>query len=291
MDGADRRPEILRAALAVGSLLAATGLTGCGGQKEPEVGERPTRAAQEIAAAKAEAEATEAADAAEAAAPPAEEGEKPATLVLREGERFPAVRVEEPPEEEPSLWEASQAERRRRAESGTSKIVITDENLQEYSSKGQLTELITEPLPGESLEAEVAEETEDLETYWRDRVRDARLSWRAAADRVVELESEVARLRHEFYAAVDAFYRDSEIKPAWDRAALELERARASVEERRLEVQLVLEEGVRDDALPGWLREGIEFEPEVPDEQRPQAGGELPIVEAIETPIAEEPPK
>ena len=66
------------------------------------------------------------------------------------------------------------------------------------------------------------EERKAEEAYWRDRVLEIRLAWRDAADRVEELEGDVFHLRQRFYAEDDGFYRDSQIKPAWDRAVEQL---------------------------------------------------------------------
>ncbi len=290
------------------TLVALVAVLGCTGNPGPQLGTTPTEAAREIADTKAAAGATEGPVAAEAPAqgddpessePAPAEPESPkgeftreSSMVLREGEQFESARVTETEDEQPSLWEAAQAEQRRRQETGPSQVVITDANLHEYARGGQLTELVTEPLPPSAEESTGTGLDEEVysEEYWRERIRNARLGWRAAADRVSELEARVAKLRYDFYAQDDPFYRDSQIKPAWDRAALELERAKSQVEEKRLEVQIALQAGHREGALPGWLREGLEFEPEVPEGESRPAEGELSTVEAIDAPVVEEPP-
>jgi hypothetical protein len=132
---------------------------------------------------------------------------------------------------------------------------------------------------------------DDPELYWRTVARDARLAWRAADDRITELEREVARLRHEFYATDDPHYRDGEIKPSWDRAALELEQAKLRVKDLELQVDRVLESGYQAGALPGWLREGIEFEPQREDRPTEPGYARPEEAEIVEPPMAPEPPR
>ncbi len=177
------------------------------------------------------------------------------------------------PESEPTLVEAAQRERERRRQAGAPIAVIDDKNLKEHAT-GQLTfaedeaqasaaaaEEATSPgAAAPADEAAAAAEPRD-EAYWRERVRTLRALWRDAADRVPELEERAAELRRRFYETDDAYYRDTRIKPAWDRAIDQIAQARAEAEAHRLELARVLEEGRRAGALPGWLREGIELEP------------------------------
>lgn len=179
-----------------------------------------------------------------------------------------------------SLFEASRAEQDRRQQVGESTIVLNNKTLKEYS-KGQVTfaeedeegegESTVESAEGESVdiaaegpgaadEADEAPQTFD-EEYWRNRVLDIRISWRDSLDRLEELESEIARLRTEFYAEDDPFYRDAQIKPAWDQALIELEATRRDAQSSQADLEEAMEEGRRAGALPGWLREGIELEP------------------------------
>jgi hypothetical protein len=99
------------------------------------------------------------------------------------------------------------------------------------------------------------------EEYWRGQALKIRLDWKAAVEEVDELQTEVADLRRRFYEEDDPFYRDNEIKPAWDRALDRLQEAKAAAETQERKLSRFLEEGRKSGALPGWLREGMEFEP------------------------------
>jgi hypothetical protein len=252
---------------------------------------RPTQAKAEIEQTKQAAESEPVPSETPPAGPePAREPAKP--VVTKPGVvQFETARVDDEAEPEPpSLFEAAAAERQRRASTAPSQIVITDANLGDFSDMGQLTEFTNESATDEAASDTAASDEEaDEETLWRTRARDARLAWRAAADRISELEERVAELRYEFYSEDDPHHRDAVTKPAWDRAAIDLEQARLRVEEVRLQLDDVLAEGFAAGALPGWLREGMEFEPAAqPGDDR---DGELDTAEAIEPPIAEEPPR
>ena len=176
------------------------------------------------------------------------------------------------------MFEASQAEKTRRAESEAASIVLNNKNLKKYS-KGSLAYM--EDGGEEKAEPEVAGEDEsgdtggdeaadfiaeqadlrEQEQYWRDRVLEIRTEWRIAFDSIAELEAGIAGLRRDFYAEDDPFYRDSQIKPAWDSALDELEKAKRDTERLEEELEIAVRDGRRQGALPGWLREGIELEP------------------------------
>jgi hypothetical protein len=174
------------------------------------------------------------------------------------------------PTETPTLVEAARAERERRQTSDQPAIVITNKNLAEFAT-GELT--ISDAPETEDVEAAAgvspaAIELAEDEAYWRRRAREIRIEWREAVESIPEAESRVAELRMAFYREDDGFYRDQEIKPAWDKALRDLDEARLQAVEKEKELELFLESGRRSGALPGWLREGIELEP-VMEEKTP----------------------
>jgi hypothetical protein len=207
----------------------------------------------------------------------------------------------DPASEQPkSIFAAAQAEKTRRLEVGESTMVLNNQTLKEHSkggstfvvdeSEGEGAGEDAEAEPGES-EAAPEEETTDLdaedEEYWRRLVYDLRREWRNAYDDIEEYESEIARLRRDFYAEDDPFYRDSQIKPAWDKALKDLEEAQRTVERSQEELEKAMDEGHRAGALPGWLREGIELEPEI-DPEDPLAARDDQFHEPSEPVVVEE---
>ena len=173
---------------------------------------------------------------------------------------------EEPVGEAPTLAEAAARERARRQGGAPPAVVINNQNLASYAAGGVLT--IAEPAPSqeampgadESDGAPVGPTIE--ESYWRQRGLAIRKRWRDAVDEIPELVGRVEELRQRFYSADDPAYRDGEIKPLWDKALADLEEARYLAGRGEQEVLAYLEEGRRAGALPGWLREGAELEPE-----------------------------
>jgi hypothetical protein len=187
-----------------------------------------------------------------------------------------------------SLVEAARAERERRAQTGRPVAVITDKNVREYASKGQITIVAPDGRErvGEQAEAASGEEGEAArdERYWRERGLEIRVRWREAAQESEELETQAAELRQRFYAEDDPYIRDGQIKPEWDRTLDRLQQARLEADLAQQDLASFLEDGRRSGALPGWLSEGLDLEPKAPE--APSA--RRPTGDAIEPPILQE---
>jgi len=189
----------------------------------------------------------------------------------------------------PTLAEAAAAERaRRRSQAEEPVLKIDNSNLKSYAAGGVLTIAQGSPESSGSDEAEADPGPSSQETYWRDRGLEIRKRWREAADRVPVLTDRVEELRQRFYATDDPAVRDGQVKPQWDKALADLEEAKFRASKGASEVEAYLEEGRRAGALPGWLREGAELEPEpvvlgvegpIHEPQEPQVYGEPQDVE------------
>jgi hypothetical protein len=188
-----------------------------------------------------------------------------------------------------TLAEAARAERERRAKAGPPVAVITNKNLPEYARKGQITVSDSKEKKGAEAGAAAQPETAEAvrdEQYWRNRALDIRRRWREVADEVQELEKSAASLRQRFYGEDDPYVRDAQIKPEWDRVLDRLRQARVEVETTRRELGEFLEEGRVAGVMDGWLREGIDLEPE--EEEKPAKAA--PPAQSIEPPVTDEPP-
>jgi hypothetical protein len=150
--------------------------------------------------------------------------------------------------------------------------VITDKNLKQYAAKGQIT--VASPTKKPEAAGPQGEPVRD-EQYWRSRALEIRLRWRKAADEVKELEQSAAGWRRRFYAENDVYVRNGQIKPEWDRVLDRLEEARAEVDASKTELAELLEEGRTAGALPGWLREGVDQEPQ----EEPEPSNEHKVIE------------
>jgi len=176
------------------------------------------------------------------------------------------------PESDPAkvpLVAVAAREKARRQQEAAPVLRIDNKNLSSYAAGGVLTIAEADPEDadegndGETAGAEgAAAPGSTEESYWRQRGLDIRQRWRDAVERIPELVAKVEGLRQQFYAEDDPAYRDGQIKPAWDKALADLEEARYQAGQGQQEVETFLEEGRRAGALPGWLREGAELEPE-----------------------------
>lgn len=206
-------------------------------------------------------------------------GSMPRNVVILDDPKISQASAAPPATPPVSLVEAARAERERRRNLQAPTVRITNQNLKDFARGQKLTEVNNgaEDLapPGGRAASEVLPENfEDAEKYWRERVRRAREQWAEAVAAVRRLEGEVARLRRDFYAADDPYDRDARIKPLWDRALEALREAQARAQQAPQELERILEEGRRAGALPGWLREGLELEPQETVPRAEQAPGE-----------------
>lgn len=186
-----------------------------------------------------------------------------------------------------SLVEAAEAERRRRETSTGPAFVITDDNLKKHAT-GDLTVAAggVDEVDEDRAEEPSSGSEAQGEAYWRSALREARLSWRDAWERLGDQTELAASLRRRFYAEDDPWVRDTRIKPELDRVTAALGDLRARIDEARLAVTDLLEQGRRAGALPGWLREGVEFEP--PAEEGEPAGEPVQGAEPREPSIVDE---
>lgn len=202
------------------------------------------------------------------------------------------------------LSRATRAERQRHGDRSVGEL--TDENLPELSKRGEVTfagdgsveeagggeEGATADGEASAEDATVADaeaETPCDETCWRRRAYELRQAWNEATDEVARLEEEAADLRWRFYAEDDPWVRDSQIKPAWDRVLDRLGGKRDEAERYAERVAELMERGRRAGALPGWLREGVELEPQRPDPYRKRDNPRQPTsVEPMEPTVVDE---
>lgn len=280
-------PAMLTATCAVGAVLGllacASTATGTSTKTAAEEAPEPARenAGDEVAAAP-ETETRTVEDGGDAAAGEAVSASDDAVVILSGGKRWES-------HEPATLVEAATAARAQRAASGPPVATITDENRDERAARGELT-FVSAPAAGAAPDRSPGEEETapaakpDGEAYWRTTVRDARVRWRDATQRVDELGARAAELRNAFYAADDPFYRDGVIKTDWDAALSDLATAKAEVAAARADLRRLLDAGRRAGALPGWLREGLELEPDPPR----QRDAEPSTVEPVELPMVEE---
>jgi hypothetical protein len=126
---------------------------------------------------------------------------------------------------------------------------------------------------------------ERKKSIWQQRYRAAVERVRRLEADVKNLESRANRLEQEFYAHDDPVYRDSTIKPAWDKSLTDLAKAKTDLEEARKEPNEVLNAGRRDGALPGWFR-GLDEAPGPANRGGDEAAAPAPPPRPVATPTA-----
>jgi hypothetical protein len=132
--------------------------------------------------------------------------------------------------------------------------VINNDAVKQLSEGVELT-MTAAPTGGTAAGTRGRESSEDRKrSIWQQRYRAALDRVRRLEADVKELESRANGLEQEFYAHDDPVYRDSTIKPAWDKALADLGKARTDLEDARSEPNAVLNAARRDGALPGWFR-------------------------------------
>lgn len=187
---------------------------------------------------------------------------------------------------ERSLVAVARAERERRANAPTPTRVITNQNLVkaegEKPGRKPAARPASAPPEATSSGGVPVQDLQD-EAYWRRRSRELRLRWKEATDDIAALESDADDLRRRFYAESDPYVRDTRIKPDWDRVLDRIREAQDEAVRQRRALEAHLEAGRQAGAQPGWLRDGIELEPQ--DEQTPDVDPEA----AIEPPTYPEP--
>jgi hypothetical protein len=174
-------------------------------------------------------------------------------------------------------------------------IVISNENLSDYASKGGLTTAKPGKNPatrgvhaGTNVRV-IDSETSELNKrkhYWQQKyIR--QLERIAAIKRQIEqLDLEIPALWNEFYARDDPAYRDGVIKPRLDRSLERRENLGALLKDEEPKLAQIKEDARQDGAEPGWWRD---VKAPTPRPKDPNAGsGDAIRVDDRESP---EPPK
>ena len=144
-------------------------------------------------------------------------------------------------------------------------IVITNENLSDYASKGRLT---TAKPTGKNpasrgihagtnvkvIDSETSEENK-LKHYWQQKYLQQLDRISSIKHQIEELDLEIPALWTDFYARDDPMYRDGVIKPKLDRSLKRRDDLAALLLEEEPKLAQIKEEARRNGAEPGWWRD------------------------------------
>ena len=174
-------------------------------------------------------------------------------------------------------------------------IVISNQNLADYASKGGLTTAKPGGNPATRgvhagmnvrvIDSETSEQNK-RKAHWQQRYM-LQLERIAAIKRQIEqLDLEIPALWNDFFARDDPMYRDGVIKPRLDRSLERREKLGVLLLEEEPKLAQIKEKARQDGAEPGWWREIKEPSPRPRD---PETGpGDAIRVDDRESP---EPPK
>jgi len=144
-------------------------------------------------------------------------------------------------------------------------IVITNENLSDYASKGGLT---TANPSGKNpatrdvhagtnvkiIDSETSEENK-RKHYWQQKYLQQLDRIASIKHQIEDLDLEIPSLWTDFYARDDPMYRDGVIKPKLDRSLKRRDDLAALLLEEEPKLAQIKEEARRDGAEPGWWRD------------------------------------
>lgn len=170
---------------------------------------------------------------------------------------------------EKSLADIAKSKQLKGGEKGKS-IVITNENLPDYASQGELTmatqgqKQALRPVHGEGTTVKTSNSGPEAERmrYWQARYQ-RQLELIASLKQQIEaFDYQVPGLWRDFYAWDDPVYRDSVIKPKIDQSIKERDALEIKLQKEEPRLKEIKEAARQDGAEPGWFR-GIK-EPTVP---------------------------
>lgn len=140
----------------------------------------------------------------------------------------------------------------------TPRIVIDNSRVKKSQPPGSKSETVADRGPVAPPPPAVIPKIVDLqghdEQYWRAKAAAVRDAADKARDAVAAAETEEKREENDFYAWDDGQYRDSVIKPAWDRAREETTKAHQALDEAQKNLDSLEDEARRAGAYPGWIR-------------------------------------
>lgn len=157
-------------------------------------------------------------------------------------------------------------------------IVITNENLSDYASKGGLTTANPGKKPaGRGVHAGANVSVVDSETseqnkrkhYWQRKYLQQLDRIASIKSQIKDLDLEIPALWNEFFARDDPMYRDGVIKPKIDRSLVRREELANLLQEEEPKLAKIKEEARQDGAEPGWWRNITE---PTPRPQNPKTG-------------------
>jgi hypothetical protein len=142
-------------------------------------------------------------------------------------------------------------------------IVITDENLADYASKGSVTEIHSTtrktaegPHAAGVVMVDPAQQQANQRKYYWQQLYAQQMSKIASIKRQIQqLDRDIPGLWNDFYARDDPAYRDGVIKPRLDESLKRREELESQLAREEPKLNEIKEGARREGIEPGWLRE------------------------------------
>lgn len=135
-------------------------------------------------------------------------------------------------------------------------IVITQDNLKKFSLQGARRLTVTQK--GSEGITYVPTKLKDTkgrgEDYWREEKARLVQDLQEAQKKLKELQALEAKLQTQYYNWDDPAYRDGVIKPQWDQALKDIEKAKEKIKAAQKALQALEERARKAGVPPGWLR-------------------------------------
>ncbi len=162
---------------------------------------------------------------------------------------------------EKSLSDIAKSKQLKGGEEGKS-IVITNENLPDYASQGELTmttqgqKQAIRPVHGAGTVVKSSNNAHEAERmrYWQTRYQRQMELVASLKQQIAAFDYQIPGLWRDFYAWDDPVYRDSVIKPKIDQAMKERDALEVKLQKEEQRLKEIKETARQDGAEPGWFR-------------------------------------
>jgi hypothetical protein len=142
-------------------------------------------------------------------------------------------------------------------------IVITNENLQDFASKGKVTEAkpvvnreaVGPNAPGIEMYDPDQQQAMQRKAYWQQKYVQQLSKIHALRRQINQLDGVIPGLWNDFYSRDDPAYRDGVVKPKLDQSLQRREELEQQLAREEPLLEQIKVDARRDGADPGWFRE------------------------------------
>lgn len=134
----------------------------------------------------------------------------------------------------------------------SSGIVISNETLPEYATKGRIT--TANPSAVAAMKPDDSEPSDSKRDYWRNMYIEQLKVIADLEEEIASLDLQIPKLWSDYYARDDPAYRDGVIKPKLDDALVRRDKLEKELAEEQQKPAEIKSDARKDGAEPGWFR-------------------------------------